>query len=326
MEQFEHLVISSRARLARNLRGIPFYRKMSGYDGERVLSQVKDALKDTDFTLYTMAELEHDKKRALMEKHLISPDLIKNPFGAAMVSRDEGISIMVGEEDHLRIQSFKDGLDTEGALLDAMKMDELLQHNLSYAQDSVLGYLTACPTNVGTGLRVGVMVHLPALTMMGRMRTLQQELSRKGIAVRGMYGEGSGALGQLYQLSNSVTLGVEEEELARMVKETAIKVLEREMKLREALMKSARLELCDRMGRAYGILCYAHKLNYEEFMTLWSDCMLGAEVLGLSPKGLKEILTAAQPYQLTTKEWDEKKPIEERRADVVRRLMAEVKQ
>ena len=133
MRNDEYLAVSSRARLARNLFGIPFSRKMSGYDEEKVLNQVREALSGTDFTLYAMKDLDPDQKRALMEKHLISPDLMKNRQGAAMISRDERISVMIGEEDHLRIQSFSDGLSVEKALSTALQMDELLGKKLSYA-------------------------------------------------------------------------------------------------------------------------------------------------------------------------------------------------
>ncbi len=326
MRNDEYLAVSSRARLARNLFGIPFSRKMSGYDEEKVLNQVREALSGTDFTLYAMKDLDPDQKRALMEKHLISPDLMKNRQGAAMISRDERISVMIGEEDHLRIQSFSDGLSVEKALSTALQMDELLGKKLSYAQDRLLGYLTACPTNVGTGLRVSVMLHLPALTMTGRMRELQQELSKHGIAVRGMYGEGSAALGQLYQLSNSVTLGITEENIAKQVKETALWIMEREEETRAALMRSSGLALSDRMGRAYGILRYARSLSYEEFMGLWSDCMMGAEEQGLSARGMKEILNAGQPSQLNLGDWNQEMPVDARRAEAVRNLLVSMEQ
>ncbi|MDE6613817.1 MAG: ATP--guanido phosphotransferase, partial [Clostridia bacterium] len=237
------IVVSTRVRLARNLEGYPFPSHLKDEkQAKEIIRLVSSGLSKLDeFRLQYMDEISDEQAVCLMENHLISPKLIKNKrYSAALINREESVSIMINEEDHLREQSIVKGLDLKLAYETMSEIDSHVAKSMKFAFDEQLGYLTACPTNLGTGLRASVMQFLPALTMNGLMPKLIRSINRLGLTVRGLYGEGSDAEGFLYQISNEVTLGVTEEEILRQVGEVVKKVCALEEAERHNLLKSDR--------------------------------------------------------------------------------------
>ena len=278
------IVLSSRIRLARNLRDIPFPHYASESQLENVLSQLAEVTsglssEQGSYNFFTLESLSPTERMVLVEKHLISPQLVNHPAHRGVMLRDdEGVSIMINEEDHLRIQTIKPGLQMDGAWKLASDCDDVLEESLDYAFDEVRGYLTACPTNVGTGLRASVMLHLPALVMVDRVKRILAALSHLGLNVRGLYGEGTEAHGNLFQISNQVTLGHNEEDLIGKLISATRQVVEKERSAREVLLTESRLQLEDRLYRSYGLLNQARIISSEEALKLLSDVRLGADL------------------------------------------------
>lgn len=277
------IVVSSRVRLARNVRGVAFPGRMTEAAAAELLSRVESALAAADtlqFIRHDFHKMDAAHRGALLERHLVSRELAngKLPRGV-FLSPDEGASIMVNEEDHLRIQVIGSGLSIASCLEDARRLDTLLDESLGFAFDERRGYLTACPTNLGCGLRVSVMLHLPALTESGGIREVMNAAQKVGLTVRGMYGEGTRADGALYQISNARSLGSSEQELAERLETAVHSIIEGERKLRRRLLSENRLYLEDRVYRARGILQQARLLRSEEALSLLSDLRLGAGVL-----------------------------------------------
>ncbi len=297
------IVISSRVRAARNIKQYPFSCLASEEENNEVLEAVKSVAGSSDalmkFSYYPMDQSNSMEKRALVEKHLISPYLAADSsHGALYLSTDEDVSIMVNEEDHLQIQSILPGLRLEEALQETGFYDDLLEANLEYVFDERYGYLTSCPTNVGTGLRASVMLHLPALIMTGQINRLLGALSQVGLSVLGLYGEGSEITGNLVQISNRVTLGQAEEEIVSSLNGLISRVIEQEQKCRQHLLDKKREETSDRAWRALGILKYACMMSSQEALMLISDLRLGYD-LGLvkevDHRLLNELLVLIQP-------------------------------
>ncbi|MFU0782003.1 MAG: protein arginine kinase [Thermoanaerobacterium thermosaccharolyticum] len=307
---FDHdndVVISSRIRLARNLSDIPFPSVMAESEADKVKELVKKAIFDsktilsTQFSEYDMKKITPLERQSLVERHLISPDLAQNTKnGSALIKNDGTISILINEEDHLRIQTIFNGLNLKEAWDLADKIDDLIEENLSYAFNEKLGYLTACPTNVGTGIRASVMVHLPALTITGQIGNILNSVSKIGIAVRGMYGEGTQSLGDIYQISNQVTLGQSEIEIIENLEGIVKQIINNERKAREDLYKRRKVQIEDRIGRAYGLLTNAKVMSTQEFMRLISDVRLGAvlNIINIDIQKIDEITTHIQPGNL----------------------------
>ena len=279
------IVISSRIRLARNLADYPFIRKCTEQDRTAIEKTVRrrllsrDSLKDV---LYLDVEdLETVDRQFLVERQLISREHAE-AVGARSVAIDtaEKFSLMVNEEDHLRIQLMKSGLDLEGAWDQINQIDDLIESRLTYAFHEDYGYLTACPTNVGTGMRVSVMLHLPALVMTRHIDKVFRSLQKISLAVRGLYGEGSQAMGDFYQISNQITLGRSEAELISQVGDVVPVLIEYERQARDFLVRESQKDLHDRVSRAYGILCTAQTISSEETMHLLSSVRMGVN-LGL---------------------------------------------
>ncbi|MDA8207026.1 MAG: protein arginine kinase [Thermaerobacter sp.] len=293
------IVLSSRVRLARNLRGIPFPHRMNEEQGRAMLDAVGKAIDalDSRWNVHfrRLNDLSRLERQVLVEKHLVSPLLIQDPirFEGVAVDDREDISIMVNEEDHLRIQVLLPGLQLEEAWQVANRLDDVLEQHLDFACDESRGYLTTWPTNLGTGLRASAMLHLPALVMTRQAPQVFTTLAQVGIVVRGLYGEGSEALGNIFQISNQVSLGLTEEELCRNLSAVAQQIVGRERGAREHLKSSAGLALADRVGRAWGILTNARVMTSHEALNLLSDVKLGID-LGL----IQEPLPYAFP-QLT---------------------------
>ncbi|MBE5749367.1 MAG: ATP--guanido phosphotransferase [Clostridiales bacterium] len=274
-------IIMSRVRLARNLKGYPF-RTENPVVAKEIVKKVNRALVRTDtFDLFYMANLSELKLEAMKERHLISQNLIDNhDCGAALINKDESISVMINEEDVIREQCFMRGLSLSEAYKRLDHLDDDLAKNLDIAFDERFGYLTACPTNLGTGLRASVLLFLPALTESGRISALVKEMKKLGLTVRGLYGEGSDSEGYMYQISNEVTLGVSEYDIINQVEQTveAICIAEREQM--ERLFVKDELKTMDRAKKSFGVLTNAVMLGYNEFLSHVALVKLGA-MLGL---------------------------------------------
>jgi len=295
------IVLSSRVRLARNIVNTPFPSYLSIEDAHKLINQVKEAV-DRDGTqsymLYNMDSMSALDKQVLLEKHLISPDLAKSTKGAALVSEDGLISIMINEEDHIRIQSILPGLQMKNAWDLGDKVDDLLEETLDYSYDEKLGYLTCCPTNVGTGMRASSMVHLPALNMIGNISKILQTVTQIGLTIRGMYGEGTEFQGNLFQISNQITLGLSEDEIVENINAVTTQIVEKEREARNILMNNNRIQLEDRVWRAWGILKNARVITSQEAMKLLSDVRLGMDlgiIKNLTVTQLNEIMIETQP-------------------------------
>jgi protein arginine kinase len=282
------IVISSRIRLARNLADYPFIRRCGDGDRQAIEKSFTDAIATVDewqgLFRVNVADLATLDRQMLVERQLISREL-SEASGARCVFIDpqqEMFSLMINEEDHLRMQVMHSGLDMESAWEQINHMDDLLAERVNYAFHERLGYLTACPTNVGTGMRVSVMLHLPALVITQQIEKVFRSLQKMGLAVRGLYGEGSQAMGDFYQISNQITLGRSEIDLVKQVGEVIPVIIDYERQARAFLVKESRKDLHDRVSRAYGILCTAQTISSEETLHLLSSVRMGV-YLGLIP-------------------------------------------
>ena len=280
------IVISSRIRLARNIKGIPFTTKCKPEDLEKVINIMNNEVNSLGYglKLFRMDKIDNVTKLSLIEKHLISPEFVAKTeksitqnLKAILLNDDENICIMVNKEDHLRIQVFSAGLDLENLKNLIVEIDEKIDEACHYACDRKYGYLTTCPTNVGTGMKASVMVHLPALTITGNINKVLQIVNSFGMNIRGLYGEGTQSLGNIYQISNNQSLGFTEDEIVKNLNIITSKIIEQERLARKNLTKEP-LELEDRICRSYGILTNARKLTSEECLKLWSDVKLGMDL------------------------------------------------
>jgi protein arginine kinase len=279
------IVISSRIRLARNLAEFPFIRRCTDSDRQAIEKTFKEAIAAVDewrnLLLINLADLPVVDRQMLVERQLISRELSEsNGSRCVFVDPQEMFSLMINEEDHLRMQVMHSGLDMDSAWEQINRMDDLLAERVNYAFHERLGYLTACPTNVGTGMRVSVMLHLPALVITQQIEKVFRSLQKMGLAVRGLYGEGSQAMGDFYQISNQITLGRSEIDLVKQVGEVIPVIIDYERQARAFLVKESRKDLHDRVSRAYGILCTAQTISSEETLHLLSSVRMGV-YLGL---------------------------------------------
>ena len=302
------VVISSRVRLARNLAEYPFPSRLKPGQAKEVVNAASKALLESGdklaegFELIDMNKLTPARAMSLAERHLISPDFAKKRDGALMIDKDESVSIMLNEEDHIRIQTLLAGQRLGDALTLAGQIDDIFDRSLKYAFDENLGYLTQCPTNLGTGLRASLMLHLPATAASGTIPGLVAAVSKLGIAIRGTYGEGSAALGAFYQISNQVTLGVSEKETVEGLEGVASQIIAQERAARGALGKIGPA-LEDKIWRSYAILKNARVLSDEEFMALISDLRLGVTmgiIDSVSLETINGLISQAQSATLMT--------------------------
>lgn len=284
----ESTIVSTRVRLARNIAGYPFPSKLKNTEQAKEIIRLvnTEASRVGVFNLYFMDAVSDIVARCLMEDHLISADLIANKkYGAALIDEEEKFSIMINEEDHLREQYLLRGFRLNRAYEKISAMDDMLSKSIRFAYDKQLGYLTACPTNLGTGLRASVMLFLPGLTRLNKMNNLIHHISRLGLTVRGVYGEGSVAEGYMYQISNEVTLGVEEETILSEVENAVLEVVGLEARAREQLVKNDLIGVKDDCRRSFGILTNCEKVSFKEFLQLISNVKLGA-ALGYVPSAI----------------------------------------
>jgi protein arginine kinase len=280
-------VISSRIRFARNLRDTTFPGWASKEVRNRVWSETVLAFDgmehNEDFLRWRMDELNALDRELLFERHLISRELAERQAGSGVfVSSDECRAVMVNEEDHIRLQSLQPGLSLQKAWEEADELDNRLEQSLSYAFSSKLGYLTACPSNVGTGMRASVMLHLPGLCLTDEIKPVINAVSKIGLAVRGLWGEGSEASGHMFQISNQITLGKPEAEIISHLEQIVLEVIEHETNARQRLMDTQELRVHDHVGRAYGVLANAALMTSGEALDLLSALRLGVD-LGMLP-------------------------------------------
>ena len=291
------IVISTRIRFARNIAEYPFPVRLDNKSKIALNEKIRDAVADREKLKYIeLKTLTRAEVVSLAERHIISPEFASNSDGRALlISENEDISIMLCEEDHIRLQVMKPGLALNEAYELSDRIDSEINEKLEYAFDEKLGFLTQCPTNIGTGMRASVMLHLPALTGRGQMGTLATTVSKLGLTLRGAYGEGSLAMGDLYQLSNQVSLGISEKAAIDNLKTITLQLASQERSAREEMAKDIATE--DSVFRAYGILKSARILNTNEFMNLISKVRFGA-VTGMIKTDLKtinELMVSMQP-------------------------------
>ena len=298
------IVLSTRVRLARNLSEYPFPARLDESQKKAIGNTVKEVLADNEnfkLDFIDMSALSSAETVSLAEKHLISPEFACDTAGRSLLlSADEDISIMICEEDHIRIQTVYPGLSLEEAFETALKIDEALEDKIAFAFDENLGYLTQCPTNIGTALRASVMLHLPALSKKGAMQRLSTTVAKLGLTLRGSYGEGSEISGDIYQLSNQVTLGISEEAAIKNLNSIAIQIITQEKQARAVLIKDE--DYLDRIYRAYGILKSAYKLTSKELMNLISYVRVGVSegILDIPAEKLRTLTVLLQPATLNT--------------------------
>lgn len=301
------IVLSSRIRFARNLKDTPFPDKLNEDKGKEIVRVVEEAFYNSSYTeksyktkyLWLNDEITN---RSYFEKHLISQKLLQNSKKSAFIADKEDIvSVMINEEDHIRLQAITGGFNLEETYDLADKLDNLLEEKLDYAFDEKLGYLTACPTNIGTGLRASVMIHLPALSMNNEMIKILNVVTQVGMTIRGLFGEGSKAEGDLYQISNQITLGLSEEEIMNNLKAVVNQIIDKEQWSREVLMKNHKYELEDKFYRSLGILKSAVLLESKECLNLISNVRMGVEmgiIKDVSTDILNSLLVETQPATL----------------------------
>lgn len=322
------VVVSTRIRLARNLQGIPFPQLMKEDDISKQFDLIEEAIKnvEAEMEFWKLKDLKRLERKVLVEKHLISPEHGSAGKGAVLLNEDRSVSIMVLEEDHLRIQTILPGLDLFKAYEIADQVDDLLEEQLDIAFSEQYGYLTSCPTNVGTGLRASVMLHLPGLILTKQGGRILSALSQVGVVVRGIYGEGTEALGNLFQISNQITLGSSEKEIISNLQSVVLGIIDKERTARQFLMREIQTVLADRVFRAYGILKNARVITAEEALSLLSDIKLGIDlkiIEDIDATIFQKMMISMQPAYIQCSNNQEMSPIERDvyRAEIIRGLL-----
>jgi protein arginine kinase len=330
----DRIVMSSRVRLARNLRDHAFPGWAKKPERVKVLETVLPAViampEMSDSFAEAMDNLTALDKQLLVERHLISREhAAKNVGSGLVVNRAETFSVMINEEDHLRMQALRPGFQTREAWQAVDKLDSALEKKLNFAFDNELGYLTACPTNLGTGIRVSAMLHLPGLVLAEQINPIIQSVNKLGLAVRGLYGEGTEALGNVFQVSNQMTLGESETVIVERLEKVLSQIIEHEENARQTLMEKKPKVVFNHIGRAYGILANAHSISSKETMNLLSLLRLGVDMElfpGTQRSLVDELFLITQPAHLQ-KQVSDKLSAEERdliRADMVRERLKNV--
>ncbi len=303
---FNDIIISTRVRLARNLSEFPFPCKLQNQQRTDVINKIKNAALNCKtlgkylFKFIDINNLNRTEAISLVERHIASPELIssRNKNGL-IISQDGSVSIMVCEEDHLRIQVMKDGLRLDEVYEIADEIDSALDKELSFAFDDKLGYLTQCPTNIGTGMRASLMMHLPAMRESGTIQRISEDLSKLGLTIRGIYGEGSEPKGDIYQLSNQITLGISERAAIENLKNISFQLIKKERQSRIEMAKNINVE--DTILRSYGILKSAKLISNDEFMKLISNVRFGVStgiINDISYDDINKLITMLQPATL----------------------------
>jgi len=327
----KEIVLSSRVRLARNFEDIPFdvsqRPEFAAVCVSRAVSAMKNAGQDKGFELFRLKDMSDASRKAMAESRLISRDLLQHgDTAAALLRPQDATTIMIGEDDHLRIQAIRPEMDLLSAASACFRVDDALSRQVSFAYDDQLGYLTACPTNTGTGMRASLLMHLPLLTKGKQMGNVGQLVAKVGLNIRGVYGEGSEALGNIYQVSNQVTLGRTEQELISTVTALGNQLCDMEEALRQKALTDGRTELEDVVYRAWGAMSNARLMPLNEFYQHWSNIRLGAAMglLKLPLPLVDALLDHAQDAHLCV--WAEESltgaALEEARATRIREMLA----
>ncbi len=328
INNYNDIIVTSRIRLARNIEGIPFPTRMTEAMRKDVNCRVRDILPDinTHFNIglkfIDMNDVPEVEAYSMVERHIISPEFAANKEGRAiLISEDESVCVMICEEDHLRIQVLKSGNSLDEAYSIAERLDTLLCERLRFAFNNELGYLTECPTNLGTGLRASVMLHLPLMTSTGQIAQIADSVGKIGLTVRGMYGEGSASKADLYQLSNQITLGISERDALNNLKAIAQQIVNKEIANAD---NCNRIKFEDSIWRAYGILKNARLLSSDEMMKYISLIKLGNTmgILNIDKSLPMRILVECQPNMIIRKTGaTDSTERDVMRADTVRRLL-----
>lgn len=329
-----NIVVSSRVRLARNIRGCTFPGRADRAAREEVRDSVKRALAGSSLMLNSLYvrldELNEMDRHFLVERHLISREHARGDEGRGLaIGEGEVASLMINEEDHLRVQVLRSGFRLEEALAQANTLDDEMEGSLDYAFSPQLGYLTSCPSNVGTGLRASVMLHLPGLVLTKQIKQVLQAVAKLGLAVRGLFGEGTESTGNLFQISNQATLGISEEDIVSNLQKLINQITGYEKKARQTLFRKSRKVLEDRVYRAYGLLTGARLISSKETIDLLSSLKLGVDFMltGLDLGTINEMFILTQPAHLQKMAGKELEP-EERdivRADLIREKLGKKK-
>ncbi|WP_077324071.1 protein arginine kinase [Virgibacillus siamensis] len=299
------IVLSSRIRLARNFSSYAFpilasvdeLQKVSTFMEDQYANQSFQGYKDFEFI--PLKDLTAVEKRVLVEKHLISPYLVEqDEISAVLISKNEQVSVMINEEDHMRIQLYFPGFQLNKALEKAFEFDDWLEEKIDFAFDEKQGYLTSCPTNVGTGMRASVMMHLPALAMAKQINRMIPAINQLGLVVRGIYGEGSEAQGNIFQISNQITLGKSEEDIIEDLQGVVHQLIEHERNARNRIMERSGIQLEDRIYRSYGVLEFSRIIESKESAACLSNVRLGIDmgiINNVSHNILNELMVLTQP-------------------------------
>lgn len=319
------VVISTRVRFARNLSKYPFPCRMQPNDAKNIIEEIKKSIFDETFYYINPDNLNRYELISMAEKHLISPDFLKSKNEKGLLlSKDESISIMINEEDHVRLQVMSEGFNLDDTFYKADELDTILDQKLNFAFDEKLGFLTQCPTNLGTGMRASLMLHLPALKKSGVIDKMSDNLLKLGLTIRGIYGEGSESKGDIYQLSNQISLGLSEKAAIKNLKDIANQIIIKERSARLELIKQ--IEIVDLIHRSLGILQNAYLLNINEFMELISNVRLGIETKEIQNISLCNIdslilkVQKANLFKISKKDLNAT-DLEERRAEIVRKTL-----
>ncbi|PYG87987.1 protein arginine kinase [Ruminiclostridium sufflavum DSM 19573] len=300
------IAVTSRVRLARNFEDIPFSARMSAKHQAELIQKMQQILsgnKAFGRLMYAdMTSMHPIDKISLMERHLISPDLAETKENCgAYINEDENLSIMINEEDHIRIQAIFSGIQLDKAYKICDGIDSIISEKADYAFDDKYGYLTSCPTNLGTGMRASVMLHLPALVMTGYIKSILESCNKVGVTVRGIYGENSEAVGDMFQVSNQISLGRSEEETIACIDGICKQIIDREKALRLQLYRKNIYKFEDRVFRSYGLLLNARIISSQECFKLLSDVRLGVSmgiIKDIDIAGLNETVVLSQPATL----------------------------
>ncbi|NMB15345.1 MAG: protein arginine kinase [Gallicola sp.] len=323
IKDYEDIVISTRVRLARNIKDHRFPHLLQDEESKEIIEIFQNAMEsvdpDKEFDFQRMSEVNSVGRRMLMEDHLVSPELNKNKeISAYFLHKDRKVNLLINEEDHLRLQVLNDDFTLRENLNRAREIEEQLEKKINFAFDDKYGYLTTCPTNAGTGLRASIMVHLPALREADYMEGLQDSLNKLGITVRGFYGEGSKASGDLYQISNQQTLGISEQMLVEKIENIAHRIVMNERNVRARTLEKHPVKIKDKVFRSLGVLKYARQIGEEEAFECLSNLRMGIDLglyQGLGFKKMNEMMKKVQKYTVLNYKYDLKSYKEE---DVIR--------
>ena len=328
------IIISSRARLARNLKEIPYAHRAEEFKLAEIVGTVVDAAEDAGFkksNFFINDELDDTQKEVFIERHLMSPSLAgKRGNRGVLVMNGELSSIMINEEDHIRLQTMRSGLNLMGAWEEADSIDDSLSKNIGFSYSSDYGFLTACPTNFGTGLRASILINLPALVLTKEIQRVIRSVGQLGLAVRGYHGEGSDVVGNLFQISNQTSLGKSEQEIIQSLNSVVNQVIDYEKKAADILLKEAKSQIEDKIWRSLGILKTVRVLSTHEFMNLNSAVRFG-HFLGMLEKpglnALNELMVLVQPGHIQSQKDTQISPADRDiiRAETVRQRYADVR-